>query len=104
MQSALGRLGDVCPWEDGAIPYCCLSAGQVLHKAVLAWLGLGLLQCFLSDVCQMNDSFQTVTKLFFPWENISLQSGLSKELVIISSTIYVKTSFPLVLLLLPQFS
>lgn len=92
---ALGRLGDVSvEEEDGAIPCCRPSAQQVLYKAVLVWLGLGFLfECFLSYVCQMNNSSQTMTKLLFPWKNISLQSGLSKELVIILVVFMLKPVF-----------
>ena len=45
-----------------------------------------------------------MAKLFFPWKNICLKSGLRKELVIVSSTIYVKTCFSLLFYQLSSFS
>lgn len=75
----------------------CGVAGFVFNSAV-TW------NYFFSYICQVNNSFQTMSKLFFPWKNVSPQSGLSKELVIASSTIYVKTWFYYFINLVPVAS
>lgn len=45
-----------------------------------------------------------MAKPFSPWKSVSLHSDLSKELAKPSSTVYVKTCFPLFLYYLCSFS